>query len=73
MARAKTETVEEVTPTTNEVERFDGYAIIKSERYGQYEDILRCLLDDGELYSHEDIDKLLDAEFNRPIVETVNE
>ena len=48
-------------------ERFDGYTIIASEKYKRYKDILAVLLDDDMTYTHEEIDEILQNEFNRPI------
>ena len=53
-------------------ERFDGYTIIASEKYKRYKDILVVLLDDEMTYTHEEIDEILQNEFNRPIVEFKN-
>ena len=53
-------------------ERFDGYTIIASEKYKRYKDILTVLLDDDMTYTHEEIDEILQNEFNRPIVEVIN-
>lgn len=53
-------------------ERFDGYTIIASEKYKRYKDILAVLLDDDMTYTHEEIDEILQNEFNRPIVELKN-
>lgn len=53
-------------------ERFDGYTIIASEKYKRYKDILAVLLDEDMTYTHEEIDEILQNEFNRPIVEFKN-
>ena len=53
-------------------ERFDGVTIVKSKKYKRYADIL-CLLDEGKLYSHAEIDAILAKAMKQPVKHVVNE
>lgn len=40
-------------------QQFDAYAIIASDKYRRYRDLLTCLLNEDEMYTESDIDKIL--------------
>lgn len=61
---ADNETVE--TAVTAE-QQFDAYAIIASDKYRQYRDLLTCLLDEDALYTHSDIDRILNQALKTPV------
>lgn len=37
-------------------QQFDAYAIIASDKYRRYRDLLTCLLNEDEMYTESDID-----------------
>ena len=45
--------------TATATEKMDAITIVKSERYKQYRDILFCELNEGQFYSHDDMQKSL--------------
>lgn len=47
-------------------------ALLKSEKYAGYVDVLTVLLDDGVLYTKSEVDKALKSYLNKPINEEVN-
>ena len=47
-------------------------ALLKSEKYAGYADVLMVLLDDGALYTKSEVDKVLKNYLNKPINEEVN-
>lgn len=53
-------------------ERFDGVTIVKSVKYKRYADILTHLLDEGELYTHSQIDELLKKTLKQPVKQDIN-
>lgn len=75
MARKKDEavaeiveaTAENVEATANEVERFDALTIIQSDKYKRYADLLSLFLNDDELYSHDEIESILNRALNTPV------
>lgn len=75
MARKKAEdvaeiveaTAENVEATTNEVECFDALTIIQSDKYKRYSDLLRLYLNDDELYSHDEIEIILNRALTTPV------
>ena len=56
------ETVEVTTE-----QQFDAYAIIASDKYRRYRDLLTCLLNEDEMYTESDIDKILNQALNAPV------
>lgn len=40
-------------------QQFDAYAIIASDKYRRYRDLLTCLLNEDEMYTESDIDRIL--------------
>lgn len=56
------ETVEVTTE-----QQFDAYAIIASDKYRRYRDLLTCLLDEDVMYTESDIDKILNQALNTPV------
>lgn len=53
-------------------ERFDGATIVKSAKYKRYADILTHLLNEGEMYTHAQIDELLKDALNQPVKQDIN-
>ena len=58
----KKETVEITTE-----QQFDAYAIIASDKYRRYRDLLTCLLNEDEMYTESDIDKILNQALKTPV------
>ena len=56
------ETVEVTTE-----QQFDAYAIIASDKYRRYRDLLTCLLNEDEMYTESDIDKILTQALTTPV------
>lgn len=52
---------------------FDGETIVKSAKYKRYADILTCLLDEGQLYTHAQIDEMLKKALSQPVAQDINE
>ncbi len=51
---------------------FDAVTIVKSKKYRRYADLLCCELEEGQQYTHADIDKIIQGALMRPVVRTVN-
>lgn len=64
IVEATTDTVES---TANNVERFDALTIIQSDKYRRYADLLRLFLNDDEVYSHDEIESILNRALNTPV------
>ena len=47
-------------------------ALLKSEKYAGYADVLMVLLDDDVLYTKSEVERTLKSYLNRPINEEVN-
>lgn len=47
-------------------------ALLKSERYAGYADVLTVLLDDDVLYTKSEVERALKSYLNKPINEEVN-
>lgn len=47
-------------------------ALLKSEKYAGYADVLMALLADDVLYTKSEVDKVLKSYLNKPINEEVN-
>ena len=47
-------------------------ALLKSEKYAGYADVLIAVLDDDALYTKSEVDKALKSYLNKPINEEVN-
>ena len=47
-------------------------ALLKSEKYAGYADVLTAVLDDDALYTKSEVDKALKNYLNKPINEEVN-
>lgn len=56
------ETVEVTTE-----QQFDAYAIIASDKYRRYRDLLTCLLNEDEMYTESDIDNILNQALQTPV------
>lgn len=56
-----------------ESERFDGHSIIKSKKYKRYADLLCVELEDGVMYSHEEVESIIQKALARPVVKVINE
>lgn len=56
------ETVEVTTE-----QQFDAYAIIASDKYRRYRDLLTCLLNEDEMYTEGDIDRILNQALQTPV------
>lgn len=48
-------------------QQFDAYAIIASDKYRRYRDLLTCLLDEGVMYTESGIDKILNQALKMPV------
>lgn len=48
-------------------QQFDAYAIIASDKYRRYCDLLTCLLNEDEMYTESDIDKILNQALQTPV------
>lgn len=48
-------------------QQFDAYAIIASDKYRRYRDLLTCLLNEDEMYTESDIDKILNQALTTPV------
>lgn len=48
-------------------QQFDAYAIIASDKYRRYRDLLTCLLNEDEMYTESGIDKILNQALNTPV------
>ena len=56
----------EIVEITTE-QQFDAYAIIASDKYRRYRDLLTCLLNEDEMYTESDIDKILNQALKTPV------
>ena len=61
------ETTENVEAAANDTERFDALTIIQSDKYKRYSDLLRLYLNDDELYSHDEIEIILNRALTTPV------
>ena len=48
-------------------QQFDAYAIIASDKYRRYRDLLTCLLDEDVMYTVSDIDRILNQALKTPV------
>ena len=48
-------------------QQFDACAIIASDKYRRYRDLLTCLLDEDVMYTESDIDKILNQALTTPV------
>lgn len=48
-------------------QQFDAYTIIASDKYRRYCDLLTCLLNEDEMYTESDIDKILNQALQTPV------
>ena len=55
------------------VERFDKVTILQSERFKRYRDILDTVLNSGQLYGADEVDKVLSDAFTHRVQKSVNE
>lgn len=67
----------EVVEVTNEVNEttaptFSPEAIMASERFRQYADLIAAVIENRE-YSIEEVEQLIQDTLNKPIVETIND
>lgn len=56
----------EIVEVTTE-QQFDAYTIIASDKYRRYRDLLTCLLNEDEMYTESDIDKILNQALQTPV------
>lgn len=61
------ETTENVEAAATDIERFDALTIIQSDKYKRYSDLLRLYLNDDELYSHDEIEIILNRALTTPV------
>lgn len=54
-------------------ERFDGRSIIRSKKYKRYADLLCVELEEGVMYSHDDVEAIIQKALARPVVKVINE
>ena len=50
---------EKQTVAVTTEQQFDAYTIIASDKYRRYRDLLTCLLNEDEMYTESDIDRIL--------------
>ena len=62
----------EETMTTAPEATYNAVTIVKSKKYRRYADLLCCELEEGQQYTHADIDKIIQGALSRPVVRTVN-
>lgn len=55
------------------VERFDKVTILQSERFKRYRDILDTVLNSGQLYGADEVDKVLSDALTHQVQKSVNE
>ena len=48
-------------------QQFNAYAIITSDKYRRYRDLLTCLLNEDEMYTESDIDRILNQALTTPV------
>lgn len=48
-------------------QQFDAYAIIASDKYRRYRDLLTCLLNEDEMYTESGIDRILNQALTTPV------
>lgn len=48
-------------------QQFDAYSIIASDKYRRYRDLLTCLLNEDEMYTESDIDRILNQALKMPV------
>lgn len=60
-------TDEKETVEVTAEQQFDAYAIIASDKYRRYRDLLTCLLNEDEMYTESDIDKILNQALTTPV------
>ena len=56
-----------------ETERFDGHSIIKSKKYKRYADLLWVELEEGVMYSHDEVEAIIQKALARPVIKVINE
>lgn len=61
---AEIETVETLVMAE---QQFDAYTIVASDKYRRYRDLLTCLLNEDEMYTESDIDKILNQALKTPV------
>lgn len=52
--------------------RFDGLTIVKSRKYKPWADLLTVELENGVLYSEDEIKQIIDKALKRPVEKKVN-
>ena len=57
----------------NIVERFDKVTILQSDRFKRYRDILDTVLNSGQLYGADEVDKVLSDALAHRVQKSVNE
>lgn len=58
---------EKETAEVTAEQQFDAYAIIASDKYRRYRDLLTCLLNEDEMYTESDIDRILNQALTTPV------
>ena len=51
---------------------YDLATLVKSQKYAAYKALIPVILNDGKLYSEEDVDKALKSELKRPVKHDIN-
>lgn len=65
--------VNQQTEQKRQQEAFDGVSIVKSKRYLQYASLLDSVLEPDKLYSHDDVQKILEEVLTQPVETVVND
>lgn len=73
--KEQTEALEAVEPVAEEVhpERFTKAAILASDRFGRYCDLLGGLLEDDAVYTADEVEKVLKNALNHVVKQAINE
>lgn len=73
--KEQAEALEAVEPVAEEVqpERFTKSAILASDRFGRYRDLLDGLLEDDTAYTAAEVEKVLKNALNHVVKQAINE
>ena len=61
-------TKKKIEETTAEVSRFEKAALLKSDEFKRYSDLLNTVLEDGKTYTKEEVRVVLDETLKRKVV-----
>lgn len=61
------------TKKTTKQEKFDAVTLVKSERYRPWRDLLCAELEEGKLYSHDEIEKIIKTALAKPVQKDIIE